>query len=123
VTTITGTPSRGALGDRRDDVVGLEAVDADVAVAERLDERLEVRPLLAEQVGPRRRVRLVVRVDLLAARRARVPDDDRRLRPCSVRSFTSIDAKPKIAFVGKPVEVAIDSGSAKKAGRRASCRR
>ena len=29
--------------------------------------------------------------------------------------FTSIDAKPKIAFVGSPFEVAIDSGSAKKA--------
>ena len=36
-----------ALGERRDDVVGLEAVEADVRVAERLDERLEVRPLLA----------------------------------------------------------------------------
>jgi hypothetical protein len=35
--------------------------------------------------------------------------------PNSVRIFTSIEAKPKIAFVGKPVEVAIDSGSAKKA--------
>src|SRR3954453_10702161 len=37
------------------------------------------------------------------------------LLPYSVRSFTSIEAKPKIAFVGKPVEVAIDSGRAKKA--------
>ena len=35
--------------------------------------------------------------------------------PCSVRSFTSIDAKPKIALVGMPVDVAIDSGSAKNA--------
>jgi hypothetical protein len=35
--------------------------------------------------------------------------------PLSVRSFTSIDANPKIAFVGWPVEVAMDSGSAKKA--------
>ena len=35
--------------------------------------------------------------------------------PCSVRIFTSIEAKPKIAFVGNPVDVAIDSGSAKKA--------
>ena len=26
--------------------------------------------------------------------------------PCSVRSFTSIEANPKIAFVGKPVDVA-----------------
>ena len=45
-----------------------------------------------------------------------VPDDDASASgPCSVRIFTSIDAKPKIAFVGKPVEVAIDSGSAKNA--------
>jgi hypothetical protein len=35
--------------------------------------------------------------------------------PWSVRIFTSIDAKPKIAFVGRPSEVAIDSGSAKNA--------
>ena len=32
-----------------------------------------------------------------------------------MRIFTSIDANPKIAFVGTPVEVAIDSGSAKNA--------
>jgi len=37
------------------------------------------------------------------------------LGPYSVSSFTSIEAKPKIVLVGKPVEVAIDSGSAKKA--------
>ena len=37
------------------------------------------------------------------------------LGPYSVSSFTSIDAKPKIVLVGKPVEVAIDSGSAKNA--------
>ena len=35
--------------------------------------------------------------------------------PYSVSIFTSIDAKPKIALVGKPREVAIVSGSAKKA--------
>ena len=32
--------------------------------------------------------------------------------PYSVTIFTSIEANPKIAFVGTPVEVAIDSGSA-----------
>jgi hypothetical protein len=32
--------------------------------------------------------------------------------PYSVRIFTSIEAKPKIAFVGKPLDVAIVSGSA-----------
>ena len=35
--------------------------------------------------------------------------------PYSVMSFTSIEAKPKIALVGTPREVAIVSGSAKKA--------
>ena len=35
--------------------------------------------------------------------------------PYSEMIFTSIDAKPKIAFVGWPLEVAIDSGSAKNA--------
>src|SRR3954452_5052748 len=35
--------------------------------------------------------------------------------PCSSISFTSIDANPKIALVGRPSDVAIDSGSAKKA--------
>ena len=35
--------------------------------------------------------------------------------PYSVSSFTSIEAKPKMAFVGSPFEVAIVSGSAKKA--------
>ena len=37
------------------------------------------------------------------------------LGPYSVRIFTSMLAKPKIAFVGSPREVAIDSGSAKNA--------
>jgi hypothetical protein len=32
-----------------------------------------------------------------------------------VSSFTSIDAKPKIVFVGRPSEVEISSGSAKNA--------
>ena len=71
----------GALGDRGDDVVGLEAVDVHVAVAEGLDERLEVRPLLAEQRRALRAAGLVLRVDLLAAGRPGVPHHDGRLRP------------------------------------------
>ena len=84
-------------------------------VAERGDERLERRPLLAQQVGPRAPLRLVFGVDSV---RPEVPASQATtvgVRPWSVISFTSIEAKPKIAFVGSPVEVAIDSGSAKNA--------
>jgi len=63
-----------------------------------------VGPLLLEQVRSGGSLRLVVGVDGFAPRVARVPNDDGRL-----------EAKPKIAFVGIPVEVAIDSGRAKKA--------
>ena len=72
---------RARLDDRGDHVVGLVAVDPQVAVAERLDQRLEVRPLLLEQVRAGGALRLVVGVELLAAGVARVPDDDGRLRP------------------------------------------
>ena len=68
----------GLLGERRDHVVGLEALDGDVAVAEGLHERAQVRPLELEQVGPRRALGLVVGRDLLAAGHARVPHHDRR---------------------------------------------
>ena len=81
VTTITGMPlALRALGDRGDHVVGLEALDAHVAVAEGLDERLEVRPLLLEQVGPRRALGLVVRRRPPCAPTARRPT-----RPASAR--------------------------------------
>ena len=66
------------LGQRGDHVVGLVALDGDVAVPERLHERAQVRPLELEQVGPRGALGLVVGRDLLAAGHARVPDDDRR---------------------------------------------
>ena len=72
------------LGLRReggDHVVGLPALDPDVGEAKRLGERRQVRPLLLEQVGPRLALRLVLGVDLLAARHARVPGDDDRRRP------------------------------------------
>ncbi len=69
-----------ALGDRGDHVVGLVALDGEVAVAERLDQRLEVRPLLLEQVRARGALRLVLGIDLAAARVPGVPHDDRRLR-------------------------------------------
>jgi hypothetical protein len=71
----------GLLGKARDHVVGLVAFDAHVAVAERLDKRLEVRPLLLKQVRPGLALRLVRLVRDLAAGHPGVPDDDRRLRP------------------------------------------
>jgi hypothetical protein len=67
------------LDEGRDDVVGLEAVDGVVRVAEGLDERAHVRVLLGEQVGLLGPVALVLGVDLLAAARPGVPDDDGRL--------------------------------------------
>ena len=52
VTIITGMPcSRGLLGQRGDHVVGLEPVDRQVAVAEGVDQRLQVRPLLGSRSG------------------------------------------------------------------------
>ena len=43
--------------------------------------------------------------------------------PYSVRIFTSMLAKPKIAFVGSPREVAIDPAARRTPGRRGCCRR
>ena len=66
------------LDERGDHVVGLEALDGDVPVAERLDQRAQVRPLELEQVGPGGALGLVVGRDLLAARHPGVPDHDGR---------------------------------------------
>ncbi len=68
------------LDDRGDHVVGLVPSDRVVAVAEGIDQRLEVGPLLLEQVGPRCALGLVLLVELLAARAARVPHHQRGLR-------------------------------------------
>jgi hypothetical protein len=64
----------------RDDVVGLVALDGYVRVAERVDQRRQVRPLLLEQVRPRGALRLVVRGDLLAPGEPGVPHHDGRHR-------------------------------------------
>ncbi len=69
----------GPLGERGDHVVGLEALDAIVGVAERVDQRLHVRVLLAQQIRARRPVALVLAVDLAPAAGAPVPYDHRRL--------------------------------------------
>ena len=66
------------LDERGDHVVGLEALDGDVAVPERLDERAQVRPLQLQEIGPARALRLVVGRELLAARQAGVPHHDGR---------------------------------------------
>ena len=117
VTTMTGTSSLRA----RSAIVAITSsaskpVDGDVAIAERVDQRLEVRPLLLEQVRARAARGLVVRRRPPCAPTS--PASHTTIvgfGPYSVSSFTSIDAKPKIVFVGKPVDVAIDSGRAKKA--------
>ena len=49
----------GAVRERRDHVVGLPALELEVAVAEGLDDRAEVRELLAQQVRHRLALYLV----------------------------------------------------------------
>ncbi len=66
-------------GQRGDHVVGLVARHLHVLVAEGIDQRVHVRPLLGQQVGLLLAVPLVLLVDLLAPRHARVPDHQRRL--------------------------------------------
>ena len=61
--------------DRRDHVVRLPPLELEVAVAERLDDRPEVRELLAEEVGHRPPPLLVRLCDLGAVGRSRVPGD------------------------------------------------
>ena len=67
--------------ERRDDVVGLPALELEVLVPERLDDRPEVRELLAQEVRHRPPLGLVLGVDLLAVHRPRVPGDRDAARP------------------------------------------
>ena len=67
--------------ERRDHVVGLPALELEVAVAERLDDRAEVRELLAQEVGRRLPLRLVRLERLEALDRAGVPGHRDALRP------------------------------------------
>ena len=115
----------GLLGEARDHVVGLVALDPHVLVAERLDQRLEVRPLLAQQVGPRLALGLVGLV--LPARGPTCPASQTTIvafGPYSVRIFTSMLANPKIAFVGSPARGRDRCRAARRTpGRRGCCRR
>ena len=74
----------GARRKRRDHVVRLPALELEVAVAERLDDRAEVRKLLRKQVGHRPPPFLVDDVplfgDRMAVHRARVPGHGDALR-------------------------------------------
>jgi hypothetical protein len=71
----------GAGRERRDHVIRLPALELEVAVAEGLDDRPEVRELLAEEVRHRPPVDLVRLRDLVAMDRPRVPGDGDALRP------------------------------------------
>ena len=74
-----------ARGERRDHVVGLPALELQVPVSERLDDRPEVRELLPQQVRHRLAAFLVDDVRRLGCGRpmdrARVPGDGHALRP------------------------------------------
>ena len=71
----------GARGERGDHVVGLPALELEVAVAERLDDRPEVRELLPQEVGHRPPLGLVLLGQLRPVHGARVPRDCDALRP------------------------------------------
>src|SRR5581483_1459643 len=71
----------GPARERRDDVVRLPALELDVAVAERLDDRPEVRELLAQEIGHRPAVGLVLLGELDPVDRPGVPGDGAALRP------------------------------------------
>ncbi len=70
----------GARGERGDDVVRLPALELEVPVAERLDDRPQVRELLPQEVRHRPPLDLVLGGELLAVDRARVPGDRDALR-------------------------------------------
>ena len=65
----------GARGERRDHVVRLPALELEVPVPERLDDRPEVRELLAQEVRHPAAIGLVLGRDLGAVHRPRIPRD------------------------------------------------
>jgi hypothetical protein len=65
----------GLRRERRDHVVGLPALELEVLVAERLDDRTKVRELLAQEIRHRAAVSLVLGGHFLAVYGLRVPCD------------------------------------------------
>ena len=70
----------GPSGEGRDHVVGLPALELEVPVTEGLDDRPEMRELLAQQVGHRASLGLVLLRHLLAVNRPGVPGHRNALR-------------------------------------------
>ena len=75
-----------ARGERGDDVVRLPALELEVPVPERLDDRPEVRELLAQEVRHRAALRLVLGRDLRCGAPAACPTPPRRRAACSPRA-------------------------------------
>ncbi len=68
-------------GDGGDDVVRLPALELEIAIAERLDDRAKVGKLLAQQPGHRLALGLVLLRDLEPMHGPRVPRDGDAIRP------------------------------------------
>jgi hypothetical protein len=71
----------GSRSERGDDVVRLPALELEIPVSEGLHDRPEMGELLGQQVRHRPAVDLVLGVELLAVRGARVPGDRNAFRP------------------------------------------
>ena len=115
VTIVVSRSSFGVelLGDRADDVVGLEAghlVDRD---AQRLDHLADLRELVAQVVGHARPGGLVLGVLLVAEGRAGEVERDGEVVGLEVgRPRRTMLAKPKTPLTSSPLDV-VRGGSAK----------
>ena len=103
----------GAQAERADHVVGLVALELDVAVAEGLDERAQVRLLLLEQRRRRLARGLVAREALEPVHRPRVPGHDHALGVVvGEQPHEHVREARAARSSGKPSVVASSSGSA-----------
>ena len=105
----------GARRERRDHVVGLPALELEVHVAERLDDRAEVRELLAQQARHLLALGLVGLGDLLAVHGAGVPGDRDALRPVVNEQLEQHVHEPEQRVRREPSCRRGSSGSAKNA--------